>query len=356
MRILLGGSPCTHWSIAKKERETTSSGQGWELFLNYKIALDKFKPDYFLYENVASMSKDIKEEITKTLGVAPILINSALVSAQQRKRLYWTNIPNVSQPADLGIMLQEILESGVDVQEKAYCLTASYYKASVENTLKKHQRTMSAELVQRLDYMRPLRVKEGTKKGFTEINIGECVDLTQPNSKTRRGRRMAEKSNCTCTSNEFYEYLGVLNDSVYKVKNGQITIKNKTYPIRLVDGFYIIRKLTVEECKKLQTVPDAYIMPCSKTQNYKMLGNGWTVKVISHILSHIPDLQEQELEILSMYDGMSCGQIALHELNANIKSYTAYEIDKYAIQTTQTNFPQTIQRGDAFQIREEKDI
>lgn len=92
MKIYMEGSPCTHWSIAQtKNRETEPSGIGWELFENYLIALDKFRPDYFLYENNKSMSAAIREEITRRLGVEPICINSALVSAQNRQRLYWTN-------------------------------------------------------------------------------------------------------------------------------------------------------------------------------------------------------------------------------------------------------------------------
>lgn len=90
MKILIGGSPCTHWSIAQtKNRETEASGIGWELFLNYRIARDKYHPDYFLYENNKSMSPAIRAQITAELGVEPVLINSALVSAQNRQRLYW---------------------------------------------------------------------------------------------------------------------------------------------------------------------------------------------------------------------------------------------------------------------------
>lgn len=90
MKILIGGSPCTHWSIAQtKNRETEASGIGWELFLNYRIARDKYQPDYFLYENNKSMSPAIRAQITAELGVEPVLINSALVSAQNRQRLYW---------------------------------------------------------------------------------------------------------------------------------------------------------------------------------------------------------------------------------------------------------------------------
>lgn len=98
IKLYMGGSPCTHWSIAQsKNRETEPSGLGWELFENYVIGLKKYQPDYFLYENNKSMAAAIREQITKELGVEPILINSALVSAQNRNRLYWTNIPEVSQ-------------------------------------------------------------------------------------------------------------------------------------------------------------------------------------------------------------------------------------------------------------------
>ena len=90
MKLLIGGSPCTHWSIAQtKNRETKAEGIGWELFRNYVIARDKYQPDYFLYENNKSMSPAIREQITAELGVEPVLINSALVSAQNRQRLYW---------------------------------------------------------------------------------------------------------------------------------------------------------------------------------------------------------------------------------------------------------------------------
>lgn len=140
---------------------------------------------------------------------------------------------------------------------------------------------------------------------------------------------------------------------VYEVRGGRITIKGKTYPIKLADGFYIIRKLTVTECKRLQTVPDTYAFPVSDTQAYKMLGNGWTVDVIAHIMSRFTGLTEEPVEVLSMYDGMSCGHIALDKLGAEITAYYATEIDKYAVQTTQHNYPDTVQLGDAFQVRAE---
>lgn len=403
MKLLIGGSPCTHWSIAQtKNRETTAEGIGWELFLNYRIARDKYQPDYFLYENNKSMSPAIRAQITAELGVEPVLINSALVSAQNRQRLYWVGRRNpdgtysqvrVEQPEDRGILLRDILEIGVAWQEKAYNLTTRCCGAIPSDTLKRHRHTMVAEPIrigtiendakkQDFDsqqyrvysqdgksvtlcgnggglgaktglYAVPVRVREATKQGYVDIAPGECVDLAMPGSKTRRGRAMREKSNCLMTSCEMYEYCGTLDMPIYQVRDGCITIKGKTYPIKLRDGLYIIRKLTVTECKRLQTVPDTYVFPVSNSQAYKMLGNGWTVDVIAHLLSHFDGLTAEPVEVLSMYDGMSCGHIALDKLGVNVTAYYATEIDKYAIQTTQHNFPDTVQLGDAFQVREE---
>lgn len=157
MKILIGGSPCTHWSIAQtKNRETEASGIGWELFLNYRIARDKYHPDYFLYENNKSMSPAIRAQITAELGVEPVLINSALVSAQNRQRLYWVgkrepdgtySQVRVEQPEDKGILLRDILESGVCWREKGYALTASNHSATAEDMIARRQRNGVAEPV-----------------------------------------------------------------------------------------------------------------------------------------------------------------------------------------------------------------
>lgn len=110
--LLIGGSPCTYWSIAKNNRETTSDGVGGQLFMQYVRALKESGCKYFLYENNFSIHKNIKAFISDQLGVEPIMINSALVSGQNRKRCYWTNIPNVTQPEDRGILLQDCLIGG----------------------------------------------------------------------------------------------------------------------------------------------------------------------------------------------------------------------------------------------------
>ena len=457
MRLLLGGSPCTHWSIARtKNRETEPEGLGWELFKNYLIALEKFKPDFFLYENNKSMAPAIRAQITRELGVEPILINSALVSAQNRQRLYWTNVPGVEQPEDLGILLRDILESGVCWKEKAYTLRASAgqhqgmsnilrsittngkfgYLGAAEpvriGTIESNAKNADFDSQQYRAYSpdgksvtlcgqgggagaktglyaTPVRVgdmpnAEGEIKGGQAHRVydadGKAVTLTaRPNGGGVDGPLYAVRTpieynplqscdvvvtdqNIRCTykdgSGTAQGYTVYFDDvkgpsviaghahkmkiiepatgkewPVYEVWDGQITIKGEKYPVKLADGFYIIRKLTVTECKRLQTVPEDYIFPVSDTQAYKMLGNGWTVDVIAHILHYAPGITAEPLEVLSMYDGMSCGRLALDKLGAHISHYYATEIDKYAIKTTQTNFPDTIQLGDAFQVRDD---
>lgn len=131
LRLLIGGSPCTHWSIAQKNnRETEPKGLGWELFKNYLIAKEKFKPDFFLYENNKSAAQLIKDQISNELGVELQYINSALVSAQNRQRFYAHNIPGVEQPEDRGILLKDIVESGIVWREKSYTLDSNYWKNS----------------------------------------------------------------------------------------------------------------------------------------------------------------------------------------------------------------------------------
>lgn len=448
MKLLIGGSPCTHWSIAQtKNRETEASGIGWELFLNYRIARDKYQPDYFLYENNKSMSPAIRAQITAELGVEPVLINSALVSAQNRQRLYWAGKRNhdgtyrqvpVELPEDRGILLRDILETKgalvVNALESWKSRTVDAHMGKLENNLvprmndpnpdkqqydciaeplhvcaidgedavlvdaEKNQtvRRSISDIVEKKGYLPemfnpynraevsekapalstgsmvtsscavlvvdgavikaaapPMQVNEATKLGYTVIQPGECVDLAMPQSKTRRGRAMKDKTNCLTTSCDFYEYCGTLDAPIYQVRDGMITVKGQEYPIKLRDGRYIIRKLTVRECMRLQTVPETYAFPVSPSQAYKMLGNGWTVDVIAHIMGHFEGLTAEPVEVLSMYDGMSCGHIALGKLGAEIASYHATEIDKFAIQTTQANFPDVVQLGDAFQVRED---
>ena len=538
--FLIGGSPCTYWSIAQtKNRETVASGMGWELFSQYVRALHEAKPKYFIYENNKSMSKDIRASIDKAFGFEAVLINSALVSAQNRQRLYWVgrrnedgtySKVNVEQPEDRGILLKDVLDNAVAWREKAYTIDANYYKATDgTDPFGGHQsnnRMMAADPVC-LRYERTEEAKQcrkayeshEIKHGYNELNElhprpdGKTNTLTtvlkdnqiiEPVCVAERGRmycgqpqhyeartdgktntltsvekdnRVAEpvkvgyvgnggqgnrvysvngkavaqtaqsggmgsntglyaepinvtadgKAQClraTCykdgirniIANEVDKKTGVaepINDilqvgamprpdgeistsagfriysteakgryvcangggagaktglyaiptmpvkeatdgcaevlnvnpcghgmngavihcdgkcrtlttnkgegpkiiepvclriefddddkpikyvgkdgkeiTIYEVKDGKITIKGKQYPIKLRDGYYIIRKLTVSECKRLQTVPEWYEFPVSDSQAYKMLGNGWTCEVIAHILKSLKE-------------------------------------------------------------------
>lgn len=140
---------------------------------------------------------------------------------------------------------------------------------------------------------------------------------------------------------------------LYEVKGGLITIKEKQYPIKLADGHYIIRKLTPIECERLQTLPDGYTEGISNTQRYKALGNGWTAEVIIHILSgalkNVP--RDEEIVVLSMYDGIATGRYCLDKMGFTNVRYFAYEIDKYAKQVATKNYPDIVHCGDAFDLR-----
>ena len=145
--LLIGGSPCQDLSIAKKDRKGLEGSRSG-LFFKYVEALQTIKPKYFLLENVASMKKEDRDIITEIMGVEPIMINSALVSAQQRKRYYWTNIPNVIQPEDKSVFLKDIIEGGaMSYQDKSFALTTRYSGASFEHDFQKHKKSFAAEPV-----------------------------------------------------------------------------------------------------------------------------------------------------------------------------------------------------------------
>lgn len=396
--FVVGGSPCTYWSIAKTSgRETTASGMGWDLFSQYVRAIKECKPKYFIYENNYSMSNEIRAMIDKSFGFGAVMINSALVSAQNRQRLYWVGVRQadgsykrayVPQPTDLHIYMDDILDTNdsycmryersdeakqcrkeyeahtlhhgfrelhelhprpdgksntlstvlkdnpiltpINLCEdnKAHTIKAGYYKQGIANfiTNPAYDATGVAELIDECErvgnmptsngdevtsrqnriystkgksctvttsfnpnyaitYDDDMKVEEATNKGYTDIHPGDCVGMAMEGSKTRRGRNMKYKSNCLTTSNDFYQYMGTLSKTIYEVKDGMITINGRTYPIKLRDGKYIIRKLSVAEASRLQTIPDWYVFPVSDSQAYKMIGNGWTVKVIQYLIT-----------------------------------------------------------------------
>ena len=419
--FLIGGSPCTKWSIARTTgREIEASGIGWELFCQYVRALHEAKPKYFIYENNKSMHNNIRTAITEAFGFEPICINSALVSAQNRQRLYWVGKRNpdgtysrvkVDQPEDKGILLRDVLDCPVAINttadgDKARTLMSGYYKygtatlitnkgftggitavaepinvtadgkaRTIRATCYKDgirnmvgndvdRRTCVAEpvpfvlgklpaAVDKFGYVpqmwNPYNNAEITDKAPTlttasnrqtvsstvmvvtplkEDNVlsdeywhggfdGPLIGMVETPMTSRNGKQPSQ--HCRVYScDDKYVCLGTDSRNraivpydgyataiewdgngkptkavsgadgktypVYEVKDGQITIKGKQYPIKLADGFYIIRKLTVSECKRLQTVPEWFVFPVSDTQAYKMLGNGWTVEVIALLI------------------------------------------------------------------------
>ena len=442
--LIMGGSPCQGFSFAGKQLAFDDPRSA--LFFEFVRCVKELKPKYFLLENVR-MKKEYLDVISEYMGVEPIMINSALVSAHNRVRYYWTNIPGIEQPEQRGIVLRDILETntsneylaGENLQknykggnqlnpnyksqantihntegksgticagthgyangyvkdfdknlskmttkdDKSFYLTSNYHGAIAENSIERKQRTMIPtdkpetisnkenksyaltasypaarprrskakhektmvkvddinNLPNNVDYVydqndkshklvnactggnrepkvlagafrgrykddgtikqklelrqggktnslttvqkdnvvvetisvdkdkKQLTIKEATKKGYTTIEDGDCFDMTFPNSKTRRGRNMKDKSNCLTAAN--YDYM--------------------RYEHSDKDKEVYWRKLTPVECERLQTVQDNYSNHVSNTQRYKMLGNGWTIEVICHILKKIKD-------------------------------------------------------------------
>lgn len=247
--LLLGGSPCTYWSIAKKGRETTSDGMGFRLFMEYVRALRESECKYFLYENNYSIHQNIKDEISKHLGVQPIMINSALVSGQNRKRCYWTNIPNVTQPEDKGILLADVLENGMPWQDKSYCMTARYQGAIFSNTLERKQRTMVAVPIgaaQRGRYTQTgsrSKKAEGGTEQFIEIrkdNKSNCLTTVQKDSLVCTPVRVGQYGKGG-QGQRIYSVVG--KSVILSANGGGQGAKTGLYKIDLPDGDYIIRKL-----------------------------------------------------------------------------------------------------------------
>ncbi len=348
--FLIGGSPCTHWSIAqKKNRETTASGIGWDLFSQYVRALYEAKPKYFIYENNYSMSKEIRASIDETFGFEAVHINSALVSAQNRQRLYWVgkrnanggyDRVNVAPPCDRGIQVRDILEYGVFEKRKAYCL--KHQAGNARDYFKKHHTNIAFVPVRVPEFTEETKSRalsasyankgtgEGTlaDKAFNEDSHKQrCDFIAEAVNQTKRGKSQTLKAQYSKNGfKNFFRHDGMgatgiaepiqvgaiptklpwaepteFDESgkptkarsgadgkiydVFEVADGKITIKAKAYPIKLLDGYYIIRKFTVRECARLQTVPEWYdFSVISNTQAYKCLGNGWTVEVIVHLI------------------------------------------------------------------------
>lgn len=255
--LLFGGSPCTNFSFAGKKYgmvteesnvEVTDleiylklKGEGFTfkgqsfLFWEYVRLLKETNPTYFLLENV-KMTKKWEAIITQTLGVQPIEINSGLVSAQDRKRLYWTNIPNVEQPKNKNIYLIDILDK--DVDEKLFLKPEVYNRLTLNRNfiLNKEKSVVIGKLSNH----------QGDRV-FNNLCKGSSLSASGGNNGGGGCNIIFHPDGCG----------------------------NK------------LRRLSINECERLQTVPDNYTEGVSVTSRYKMLGNGWTVDVIAHIFSNI---------------------------------------------------------------------
>ena len=235
--LLIGGSPCQSFSSAgNRNGFDGKSGLFWE----YIRILNEVKPTYFLLENVV-MKKEWEDIITKELGVEPIKINSSLVSAQNRVRLYWTNIPGVGIPEDRGITLNDVLE--IDSNDNPAAIRG--------------RRLNKATIIGR-------RLNEAGKRSDynKDIPITQCLEVRATNT---------NKSNCLTT---------VDKDNVLT------PLPIGRHPNAFKDNL-TFRYYSLLEYERLQTLPEGYTNLVSVSQAKKMIGNGWTVDVIAHIFSYL---------------------------------------------------------------------
>tara|TARA_R110001606_G_scaffold54368_2_gene133563 strand:- start:371 stop:1399 length:1029 start_codon:yes stop_codon:yes gene_type:complete len=244
--LLIGGSPCQDLSIAKSNRKGLD-GERSGLFWNYIEAKEKLNPKHFVLENVASMSLDSKTAISRAMGTPYVNINSEKLSAQKRNRLYWTSIV-VPQPKDEGKKLKDVLENGYTNKEKSYCIDANYFKGSnFDMYVKKSKRQI---------VFKSKKVEKSSLKEGEEVFMDKFVKGTE----------------------KMYKFSG-------EKKSLQLDAKGKKALEFNQKGF---RKLTIVECERLQCLPDGYtnVKNVSRTERYRMIGNGFTVSVIKHILKN----------------------------------------------------------------------
>lgn len=228
--LLIGGTPCQNLSSAGNKKGL--KGKQSKLFFDYVRALNEAKSKWFLLENNATMTKKNQEIITGILGVEPVYINSNLVSAQDRKRLYWTNIPGIKQPKDKKIYLKHILQPSED------------------------------------------------KKEF------ECID------------RMKAKKPGTLAYKKAWQQVRTIEQKSKALTTQQVIANSGATNVKYSENEYYV--LTPIECERLQTLPDNYTEGISKTQRYKVIGNGWTIDVIAHILRFLYKAISENIEPLEL--------------------------------------------------------
>lgn len=291
--LVMGGSPCQGFSFAGKNLNFEDPRS--KLFFDFVRVLKILKPKYFLLENVR-MKKESQDVISEYLGVEPIAINSNLVSAQNRHRLYWTNIP-FSIPHDKGIVLADILENGVTDREKSHCLDANYFKGgNLKSYFEKHRRQLVFN--NKGGAIRGRYDKDGKIKQQLELRSDDKTNSLTTVQKDNVVVRVPELKSAfgACIQVGEADLKGHdIIKRVYSPKGKAPTLTTMggghREPKVIVDEL-TWRKLTPLECERLQTVPDGYTEGVSNTQRYKMLGNGWTVDVVAHILKGIRHKKE----------------------------------------------------------------
>lgn len=302
--LLMGGSPCQGFSFAGKQLNFNDDRS--KLFFEFVRILKELKPKYFLLENVR-MKKEFQDIISRYLGVEPIAIDSNLLCAQNRKRLFWTNIPNVTQPEDKGILLKHIIHenfdeilndtdienfninpSGKGMNGNVYCINKD--KSSTLTTNKGEGQKIAIPLSKYIvPFDKTLQILN------KEVEKGK-VGYFRKDSQANRVYYIHDKAITLCGESgggaaKMGQYLFgcITSDRVNKRQNGQrfnegkkfYTLTSQDRHGVLIEGY--IRKLTPIECERLQTLPDNYTEGISNAQRYKALGNGWTVDIIAHI-------------------------------------------------------------------------
>ncbi len=309
--LIIGGSPCQDLSIAKKNREGLSGARSG-LFYEYVRILKEVKPKYFILENVNSMPKEAKETITKELfGIEPIMINAALVSAQNRKRLFWIGKlvgdtyeqVKIELPEDEGILLKDILEESVD--EKYYVkLSSRYQQKNIDKGIGYNPYSDSPIN----EKARALNTGCGgaTTKNATTIRVGQLNQggqgdrIYSPDGKSvglsalgggrgaKTGLYAVAQRGRNIVDGKRKDILGAKTEQRIEVgKEQKAHCITKVQKDSMIMENYKIRKLTPIECERLQSLPDNYTEGVSNTQRYKALGNGFNCKVIEHIIKNL---------------------------------------------------------------------
>lgn len=309
--LVTGGFPCQAWSVAGKQQgDKDARGMLFWTMLDIMKTVMAHNPNaYFLIENV-KMKKDFEQYIThhteQALGlVHKHLINSSLVSAQNRNRYYWTNIDGITQPEDKGLVLRDVLEDAETDRQKSYCLDANYHKgASVEQYENKCKRQLvmvggHREPKVLCGALRGRYIVDGKRQDHKQLTAG----LTEQRLETRKDGKtnalttvqkdnvvVRRKSKCVVMRQKARGFNKGFEKPVEK--SPALSSSGWQDNNHLLQGL-TYRKLTPLECERLQTLPDNYTNHVSNTQRYKMIGNGWTVDVIAHIFSFISPIKRK---------------------------------------------------------------